>query len=323
MYLLIFLVINVVTYIQGGIRTYVNGWNNGQGVDSFGTHGKTILTFNHTRYNFDHSVIKTYDGKLLSCGGNHTNFCYELKGYWLWVYHSSLNKFRPNAVCIAMPNGIYLFEGKYHPFTSEFLPIGENVWKNGPKIPVLYSKSSIFKPVKLLRQLFRNLQQKCFSMACYSTGHKLSENELIIIKVDQVFKFDIRKNEWSILHELKIPRKYYSSFIFKGKLFITGGYKMHGFFRKALPYTEVLDLSTLKSTILGNLNTARFFHGMSVMRINNELRLVVLGGQTRLKQDERYLLDSIEVWNEDTMSWDNTDIELPYNNSRFATTPIF
>ena len=309
-----------MTYIQGGICTYVGGWNNGQGVDSFLTHGKTFLTFNQTRYNFDHSVIKTYDGKLLSCGGNGTNKCYELKGYWHWEHHSTLNKLRPNAVCIAMPNGIYLFEGRYHPFTSEFLPIGENVWKSGPKIPVLYSKSSIFK---LLRQFIRNFQQKCFSMACYSTGHKLSENELIIIKMDQVFKFDIRKNEWSILHELKIPRKYYSSFIFKGKLFITGGYKMYGFFRKALPYTEVLDLSTMKSTMVGNLNTARFFHGMSVMRIKNELRLVVLGGQTRLKMDKRYLLDSIEVWNEDTMSWDYTEIEMQYRNSRFAITTIF
>ena len=309
-----------MTYIQGGICTYVGGWNNGQGVDSFLTHGKTFLTFNQTRYNFDHSVIKTYDGKLLSCGGNGTNKCYELKGYWHWEHHSTLNKLRPNAVCIAMPNGLYLFEGRYHPFTSEFLPIGENVWKSGPKIPVLYSKSSIFK---LLRQFIRNFQQKCFSMACYSTGHKLSENELIIIKMDQVFKFDIRKNEWSILHELKIPRKYYSSFIFKGKLFITGGYKMYGFFRTALPYTEVLDLSTMKSTMVGNLNTARFFHGMSVMRIKNELRLVVLGGQTRLKMDKRYLLDSIEVWNEDTMSWDYTEIEMQYRNSRFAITTIF
>ena len=170
------------------------------------TQGKTILTFDLKKYNSDHSILKTYDGKLLSCGGDRGKKCYELKENSTWVHHSTLNKFRPNAVCIAMPNGLYLFEGRYNPHTSEFLPIGQNVWENGPNIPVLYSKYSIFKPRKLLRQVLRNWQQKCLSMAWYITGHKLSENELIIIKVDQVFKFDIRKNEWSILYELKIPR---------------------------------------------------------------------------------------------------------------------
>ena len=234
------------------------------------------------------------------------------------------------------------FLGKCDLYSSEFLPIGKEVWKNGPRIPAtLIPDLESTQPLKLKSQITRNFQQRWCSLRNYFTGHKLSKidlinyftghklsrNEFIIIKVDQIFKFDIRTKEWSVLHKLIIPRIGFSTFIFKGKLFITGGYSVHGYFQKVLQLvtycTEVVDLSTMKSLPFGNLNTARFYHGMSIMKINDELRLVVLGGQTKMKKHEKGLLDSIEVWNEDTQSWDNTEFKLPHKNSRFATTTYF
>ena len=311
-----------MTFIQGGVCSYVEGWSNGTFVtEKLRIQGETILKLDLEMYNVGHSVMMTYDGKLMSCGGYYNKNCYELKE-GMWVRHSTLNKLRPNAVGIAMPNGIYMFEGLKNPYSSEFLPIGRNVWESGPKIPALCSKFSILKPIRFLRHIIRDFIQRWKAEAWYSTGHKLSEHEFIIIKVDQVFKFDTIKNEWTVLHDLKIPRECYSSFIFKGKLFITGGCGMYGSLRsKVLANTEVVDLSTMKSTMIGNLNTARIYHGMSIMKINHELKLVVFGGQTTF--DHSHMLDSIEVWNEHTKSWDKTEIKLPRKNSRFATTPIF
>ena len=63
-----------MTFIQGGVCSYVEGWSNGIFVtEKLRIQGETILKLDLEMYNVGHSVMMTYDGKLMSCGGYYNN----------------------------------------------------------------------------------------------------------------------------------------------------------------------------------------------------------------------------------------------------------
>ena len=75
---------------------------------------------------------------------------------------------------------------------------------------------------------------------------------------------------------------------------ITGGidcsFPVYGYSRPSYDLTEVIDLTTRKSHIAGNLNHPRQNHGMLVMKIDNALKLVVFG--SRLELPDLILVES-------------------------------
>ena len=73
-------------------------------------------------------------------------------------------------------------------------------------------------------------------------------------------------------------------------------------------------VSSWKSKFAGNLNIARYWHGMGIVDINGQSKLVVFGGLTTDYSE----LDSIEEWDEDTESWTMSSMKLSKPNALFA-----
>ena len=105
---------------------------------------------------------------------------------------------------------------------------------------------------------------------------------------------------------------------------ITGGMDctcpILGLRRPSLDITEVIDLSTKTSHISGNLKTQRQNHGMSVMKIGNAFKLIAFGGES---EEDNGLLDSIEVWDSRSETWNKSELKLEDKVSRFSTTTAF
>ena len=87
--------------------------------------------------------------------------------------------------------------------------------------------------------------------------------------------------------------------------------------------TEVVDLSTRTSRIASSLIIPRQNHGMSVMKIGETFKLIAFGGES---MDGGDLLDSIEVWNSQTETWEDPNskaFKLKHKTSRFSTLTVF
>ena len=83
-----------------------------------------------------------------------------------------------------------------------------------------------------------------------------------------------------------------------------------------LKSTEVLDTEDGSITTGSPMNTERYGHGIGVITINNEDRLVVFGGHNEIGDME--CVDSIEVYNNSTEKWETTDMKLKNPNAAFA-----
>ena len=84
------------------------------------------------------------------------------------------------------------------------------------------------------------------------------------------------------------------------KVMITGGYS-DGY----LDSTEILDCEDGSVTMGSPMNSKRYMHGMGVVTINGENRVVVLGGF-----DDGKDLDSVELYNTKTEKWEMADFKL-------------
>ena len=90
---------------------------------------------------------------------------------------------------------------------------------------------------------------------------------------------------------------------------------------KPLSYdlTEVIDLSTRTTRITSTLNIPRQNHGMSIMKIAEEFKLVAFGGE-----HEQCLLDSVEIWNTHSETWEILKTHrLRLKRSRFSAVTVF
>ena len=141
------------------------------------------------------------------------------------------------------------------------------------------------------------------------------------------FQYNTRTNTWSTFCKLKIRRQNFASDIIEGKLVITGGidypFPFLGLKHPSYDITEVIDLSMKTTHIAGNLITPRQNHGMSVMKIGSTFKLITFGGEST---EGDGLLDSIEVWNSQTETWELPHLEnfkLKDKVSRFSTLTVF
>ena len=77
--------------------------------------------------------------------------------------------------------------------------------------------------------------------------------------------------------------------------------------------TEVLDSENGGVTIASPMNSNRIDHGIGVVIINGENKLVVFGGY-----DGRNKLDSVELYNTETEKWETSDLKLSEARSGFS-----
>ena len=112
------------------------------------------------------------------------------------------------------------------------MPNGSQIWQKGPDIPDLWISYS---------NVFNEFLSRESNGVTSEHAHKISEQELIIVRGDHILRFNIKYNVWDVFCHLKVFRHDTSSFIFGGKLYITGG---QIYLMKTLPYTEIVDLDT-------------------------------------------------------------------------------
>ena len=138
-------------------------------------------------------------------------------------------------------------------------------------------------------------------------------------------QYNIQTNIWSSFCKLKIRRQNIASAIIEGKLVITGGmdctFPLLALKKPSYDMTEVVDLSTRTSRIASSLIIPRQNHGMSVMKIGETFKLIAFGGES---VDGGGLLDSIEVWNFQTETWEESKtLKLEDKVSRFSSLTVY
>ena len=74
---------------------------------------------------------------------------------------------------------------------------------------------------------------------------------------------------------------------------------------------------------VGNLNTPRRAHGISLMKFNNQYKLVVFGGKNGHNIFGSEILDSVEVFDEETEQWENMDLKMTCPRKAFSFVTVF
>ena len=95
---------------------------------------------------------------------------------------------------------------------------------------------------------------------------------------------------------------------------ITGGFDDKD---KCLHSTEILDTENESVLMASPLNSKRGNHGMGIVTINGEDRLAVFGGI-----NNKTYLDSVELYNTQTETWENSDIRLNEPKMAFGNLTI-
>ena len=90
-------------------------------------------------------------------------------------------------------------------------------------------------------------------------------------------------NEWQILKDLKVARRYHSAIFFNGRIILTGGYVPGDW--KTVPgtvlnLTEIYDVEKEGSEMGGNLNIKRQDHGIGIIKKNGKSTVIVYGGMS-------------------------------------------
>ena len=75
--------------------------------------------------------------------------------------------------------------------------------------------------------------------------------------------------------------------------------------------------------IVGNLNSPRHDHGISLMKFNNKYKIVVFGGDNYKGFLDFERIDSIEVFDEETEKWNNTELKLTCPRAAFSFVTVF
>ena len=232
-----------------------------------------------------------HDDTILMIGGigNHEN-CLQLD-LGTWKDHSTLTA--EERVChsaVATQTATFVFGGSdFRPFayggsefrfTYEYLPRDSKTWIMGKtKIPGGFDGCAI--AVKSGEEIL------LFGECEYNEKRILS--------------FNVKNHTFrELATELNVSRSSGHKCAFipnTKKIMITGGL--------CDDFTEIFDTEDESITLASPLNSDRNNHGMGVLTINGEDRLVVFGGSAYGPE-----LDSIEIYNAKTGKWETTDMKL-------------
>ena len=210
-------------------------------------------------------------------------YCLQLKLGSLtsiWAHHSNLNKYRTYSSGVSTNSASFLFGGYYSGNSYEYMEFGSDVWKNGhTSLPTSFQ---------------------------YGCGVALSNQQILIIggstsqsSYDSlILSFDTLKHTFTQLFiQLETGRKYHACSRIPNteKILVSGGQRSGAYENS----TEIIDMATQGVTYTGSMNSVRYYHGMGIMTIGNEDKVITFGG----RNNSEYL-DNIEVYHEDTQSWE-------------------
>ena len=233
------------------------------------------------------SILK-HNNTILYCN---YKTCLQLKlGHLtgtVWGHHSSLNKSRNYPSGVSTNNASFLFGAWSSGADSyEYMEFGSDVWKNG---------------------------QTSLPTSFYHTCVVAVSNEQILLIGGYTSQNSYDNRTWSfntLTHtftqlslELNTGRQYHACIRIPNteKILVTGGHDGYGYSGSYyLNSTEIIDLATQSVTYIGSMNYVRYEHGMGIMTIGNEDKVITFGG----RNNSGYLLDSIEVYQEDTQTWE-------------------
>ena len=224
------------------------------------------------------SSMVLHDGAILLSGGYpDRKKCLQLD-HGTWKEHSTLNQTRCYHSAVTTQTTTFLFGGKKSNSrkTYEYLPKGSTSWLMGKtEIPGGFRDGCAIS-VKSDQEI-------------WLIGGWTTEKRILSFNVnDHTFRqLPFRLNVRRCLHKCAfIPNT--------KKVMITGSGRS----------TEVLDTEDGSVTMASPLNSKRIGHGMGVLTIKGEDRLVVFGGSDRIKR-----LDTVEIYNAKTEKWEISDIK--------------
>ena len=249
------------------------------GVSSMFKHNKTVL------YCASYSCFELKFGSLTSSS--------------IWAHHSSLNNYRGYSSGVSTNSASFLFGGytSSSEDTYEYMEFGSNVWKNGQtSLPMTYEGGC---------------------------GVAVSNEKILLIGGDTGNSYKSDTRIWSfdtLTHTitqlpiyLKQRRRDHACIRIPNteKVLVTGGMSYNSGWHR-INSAEIIDISTQSVTYTGSMNSARNAHGMGIMTIGNVDKIITFGGYYKKS------LDTIEVFHEDTQSWEMLSTRLSKPKSHFG-----
>jgi len=236
-----------------------------------------------------HISVTTADGKTLVCGGSITSgytasclqFNYQTKS---WQTHSSLlstNRYRASAVTLS--RGVYVLGGMSDArSSSDFLATGSSTWTRGPSIPG------------------GGVHASCAA--------KLSESEFVILgghyDGTQARVYNELTGQWREWPRLTVGVEAHSCVGLGDTVLMAGGYS-----NGVTGRTVLFDSKTGSAREVASLKYPRYYAAMGVYRG----KPVILGGT-----DGSVKRNDGEMWNMDTETWEEADIELNVGRSHYS-----
>ena len=190
---------------------------------------------------------------------------------------------RRYASAVQTNSGIFIFGGIDSPNTFEYLPNNSRTWSMGEtEIQGGFQDGCV---------IAINSGQDVLLLGGWETERR-------------ILKFSISEHKFEELPlQLNVGRYgHRCAFIPNtNKIIITGG--------RALNYpdvSEIFDMDKARITIMTSpMHFKRSRHGIGVITVDDEDKLVVFGGY-----NENGSIDSVELFDDETQSWDMTDIKL-------------
>ena len=234
-----------------------------------------------------------HNGTILLCGGMYANSdtCLQLDN-GTWKDHSTLNEQRIHHSTVTTQSATFVFGGIYTIFSYEYLPKDSTTWVFGrTDIPGGFAGGCAIA-VKS--------EQEIWLIGGFNTDKR-------------IMRFNVNDHTFEVLfhYQLNVGRYGHRCAFLPNtnKIMITGGYN-----DGILDSTEILDIDNGSIKMTANpMNSKRSDHGMGIVTINDNNRLVAFGGN-----DGRTRLTSVESYNSQTEIWETTNIKLKVSREEFG-----
>ena len=241
------------------------------------------------------SSMVVHNGTILLCGGvSNEKKCLQLD-HGTWKVHSTFNEKRVDHSAVTTQTATFLFGGEHSRTTYEYLPRGSTKWRMGKTEIPGGSMSGCAIAVNSEKEI-------------WLIGGESTEKRILCFSVKNHSFQDLR---FQLITGRQGHRCAYIPNT--NKIMISGGY-IQGYGYGYLNSTEIIDVRNGCISSASPMNSKRHQHGMGIVTINDEDKLVAFGGN-------RYMhtwLDCVEVYNTKTRKWENTDIKLKAPKTSFG-----
>ena len=247
-------------------------------------------------WGYSHANLALHDGEILRIGGS-TRECNKL----LFAspnneYHSVLTSLRMEPSVVTTETATFVFGSNSYGAgrtTYEYLEKGSTTWQEG-KIPI---------PGGFALGGAIAINQEILLIGGLGTGKR-------------ILSFDVNNHSFKELSTKLNERRFGNNCAINPgtkKVMITGTGGTRG-------STEIFDAENESITMGSPLNSIKSDHGLGVITINNEDRLVVFGGFGSFGSEFYY---HVEVYNDSTKEWETKSMNLnflkPYNKATYLS----